>query len=112
MGTNPPSLPVNPMALSRTAYNTKGDAGELATQAGFSVVEVRDAAYPFALGSLEKLCAASRILTNGVMPSLASATGKTEESLHAEHCERLKKELQDKYSDWKQKDGTWHFGIG
>jgi len=110
---NPPNLTVNPMALSRSIYNTKGDVGELAKKAGFSVESVRDVSYPFMFESMEKMCSASQILTNGVMPALAEATGKTEDNLHAEHCERLKKELHDKYeASWKQSDGTWHFGVG
>lgn len=109
---DPPSLPVNPMALSRTAYNTKGDVAALAREASFKVVRVKNVAYPFALGSLDALCDASRILTNGVMPALAEASGNTEASLHAEHCERLRKELEGKQKSWKQPDGTWHFGVG
>lgn len=110
-----PSFPVNPMALSPTQWNTKGNFPDILLSSKADQLRLKTSekiTYDFPLGDLDALCAASRILTNGVVPKMAESLEKAEAAVHAGICSELQQELQEKYPEWKREAGKWIFGQG
>ena len=109
----PPKIVVQPMSLSSTQYNTKGDVGVMSREAGFkSAFGITDMAYDWHMNlDLDGLVGVSRILTNGVMPKMAEQLGMEVEALHLEHAARLKKEISEKHADW-DRGSEWVWGRG
>eukprot|EP00392_Amoebophrya_sp_AT5.2_P008685 g8713.t1 len=100
----PPKLLIQPLTLSPTEYNTKGDVGALAKKAGFldKKVGVKDMKYDWHMNAdIDTLCSISNILTGAVMPGMAQKLGISAEELDAKYQAKMKQEITEKYPGWK-----------